>query len=125
MRYNISIPEFDNILTEYTDTKTNKVLTNGDYVYYIADNTTYAIRRSAIKEIHQHGNVLVSKIVLKLKNGKTIKYEDTFPSKEEAIDHAIALIEMSIEERKRKILSEEQKLKKEERLLNVLMNTKR
>lgn len=61
MRYNISIPEFDNILTEYTDTKTNKVLTNGDYVYYIADNTTYAIRRSAIKEIHQRGNVLYLK----------------------------------------------------------------
>ena len=108
-------------LTELKDDKGKKLLSVGDSVYYIADRTTYAIRRSIVKEIRQRGEVFVFEIKLKLENGKTIKYDNSFSTKDEAVSHAIALLEKSIADRKRYIEEEEQRMSKEERLLKVLM----
>lgn len=121
MRLVLPLPKNVILLTELTDTKGNKLRAVGDTVYYIADRTTYAIRKSIVKEIRQRGELFIYEIKLKLENGKTLKYENSFSTKEEAVGHAIALLEKSIADRKKYIEEEEQRMKKDERLLNVLM----
>lgn len=121
MRLVHPLPQKVILLTELTDAKGNKLWAVGDTVYYIADRTTYAVRKSVVKEIRQRGELFIYEIKLKLENGKTLKYENSFSTKEEAVGHAIALLEKSIAERKKYIEEEEQRMRKEERLLNVLM----
>jgi hypothetical protein len=121
MRLVLPLPKKVILLTELTDAKGNKLWAVGDTVYYIADRTTYAVRKSVVKEIRQRGELFIYEIKLKLENGKTLKCENSFSTKEEAVGHAIALLEKSIAERKKYIEEEEQRMRKEERLLNVLM----
>lgn len=121
MRLVHPLPPKDILLTELTDAKGNKLWAVGDTVYYIADRTTYAVRKSVVKEIRQRGELFIYEIKLKLENGKTLKYENSFSTKEEAVGHAIALLEKSIAERKKYIEEEEQRMRKDERLLKVLM----
>ncbi len=100
MRLVHPLPQKVILLTKLTDAKGNKLWAVGDTVYYIADRTTYAIRKSILKEIRQRGELFIYEIKLKLENGKTLKYENSFSTKEEAVGHAIALLEKSIAERK-------------------------
>lgn len=121
MRLVHPLPKKEILLTELTDAKGNKRWAVGDTVYYIADRTTYAIRKSVVKEIRQRGELFIYEIKLKLENGKTLKCDNSFSTKEEAVGHAIALLEKSIVGRKKNIEEEEQRMRKDERLLKVLM----
>lgn len=121
MRLVHPLPQKVILLTKLTDAKGNKLWAVGDTVYYIADRTTYAIRKSIVKEIRQRGELFIYEIKLKLENGKTLKCDNSFSTKEEAVGHAIALLDKSIVDRKKNIEEEEQRMRKDERLLKVLM----
>ena len=54
MRLVLPLPKKVILLTELTDAKGNKLWAVGDTVYYIADRTTYAVRKSVVKEIRVH-----------------------------------------------------------------------
>lgn len=54
-----------------TDAKGNKLWAVGDTVYYIADRTTYAVRKSVVKEISQRGELFIYEIKLKLDKAKS------------------------------------------------------
>lgn len=54
-----------------TDAKGNKLWAVGDTVYYIADRTTYAVRKSVVKEISQRGELFIYEIKLKLEKAKS------------------------------------------------------
>ena len=54
-----------------TDAKGNKLWAAGDTVYYIADRTTYAVRKSVVKEISQRGELFIYEIKLKLEKAKS------------------------------------------------------
>jgi len=121
MRLVLPLPPKVILLTKLSDAKGNKLWAVGDTVYYIADRTTYAIRKSVVKEIRQCGELFIYEIKLKLENGKTLKCDNSFSTKEEAVGYAIALLEKSIVGRKKNIEEEEQRMRKDERLLKVLM----
>lgn len=59
------------LLTELTDAKGHKLWAVGDTVYYIADRTTYAVRKSVVKEISQRGELFIYEIKLKLEKAKS------------------------------------------------------
>lgn len=59
------------LLTELTDAKGNKLWAASDTVYYIADRTTYAVRKSVVKEISQRGELFIYEIKLKLEKAKS------------------------------------------------------
>ena len=120
MRMKLPFPTIDKSLTELTDGDGQK-LSIGNYVYYIADKETFAIKRGVVKEIHQKGHQFMYEIILTLEDGATLKHSHSFLTMDEALCHAIEELKQRITNRKVHLESELKKMRTDERLVEILM----
>lgn len=121
MRLELNVPVQKIGVTEVTNDNGQK-LAVGDMVYYNANKETFTVKRGVVKEIHKQGRFFIYKdVVLTLEDGTTLKYEDSFLTKGEAISHAIEKLNQRIANRKMYIDSEMKEMQKDEKLLKLMM----
>lgn len=95
-----------------------------DVVYYISPKSEYAIKKAAViaKNVIQpsHHFRMFPTVELTLDNGDVVNANDTFPTKEAALDYLISELEAQIQNGKNALLTLQNEIDYEERILQLL-----
>lgn len=100
-----------------------------DVVYYISPTAEYAIKKGTViaKNVIEpsHHFRMFPTVELTLDNGDVVNAHDAFPTKEAALDYLISNLETRIKNDRNTLLTLQNKIDYEERMLQLLRKKKK